>query len=461
MFIKNELKTYIKDVEFERDDGIWLSLTIHPDVLFRGFYAPPTDSKYYDDFSFAAIVAKVKSDPRKIILMGDFNSKTKDYNILLSTNENLAYINQPETNQNTNGKILQNICEIGKLLNNLLTESTYFYGALTFRQRNKWVSELDLSILSRDLIECVIDFNINHDLNLPSNHAAISLTFNCHSSQTAEAELWFPRASQLDLYVVRDKNIPRNKPIPYDTINALLFDQKLLEVPVPIIPVTINTIDECMHAISNTVYELAGICRLTDAKRWNENEEIWVRLIKTGDSKLIWKSINWNGNVRNSSTNVEPTTQDFQRHFESLLNPQQIPLPEINEFENSPYIPVLDDPFNIGELVSALSSVKPNKATDLSGNSPGVYRHLPIGWLIFMLNIFNVIFSYFKVPNVWNLSKLVVLFKKGKNICSNYRGISINDNIFKIFDCMLYKRLSLWYKPETEQAGGTERTRLR
>ena len=124
-------------------------MTIHPDVLFGGFYIPPTDSKYYDDFSFAAIVAKVQSDPRKIIIMGDFNSKFKDYNMLVSTNENLAYINQPETNQNTNGKILQNICEIGKLviLNNLLTESTYFYGALTFRQRNKWVSELDLSVL--------------------------------------------------------------------------------------------------------------------------------------------------------------------------------------------------------------------------------------------------------------------------------------------------------------------------
>ena len=115
-------------------------------------------------------------------------------------------------------------------------------------------------------MECVIDFNINYELNLPSNHAPISLTFNCHSSQTAEAELLFQRPSQLDLYVALDKNIPCNKPIPYETINALLFDQMLLEVPVPVIPVTINTIDECMHAISNTVDELAGICRLTYAE---------------------------------------------------------------------------------------------------------------------------------------------------------------------------------------------------
>ena len=68
--IKNELETCIKDVEFERDDGIWLSLAIHPDVLFGAFYVPPTDSKYHN-FSFAAIVAKVQLDPRKIIIMGD------------------------------------------------------------------------------------------------------------------------------------------------------------------------------------------------------------------------------------------------------------------------------------------------------------------------------------------------------------------------------------------------------
>lgn len=455
LFIKNELNIYVKEVKFERDDGIWLSLTIYPDILFGGFYVPPTDSKFHDDFPFASIMEKIQLDARKLIIMGDFNSKIIDYNTLLSVNEKLVYVNQPEAKQNANGKVLQNICKIGKLviLNNLLTESIYFQGALTFRKRNKWISELDLCVLSRDLIECVTTFNINHDLSLPSNHAPISLVFNHDPNLRVKAELLSQRASQLDLYVVPDKKKPRKNPIPYETIDVSLFTQNIIDVPVPDLPVSINNIDQCVGIISNTLYELAGKCRRPDVKQWNQEEERWIRLINTRDSKLIWKSINWNGHMQINSADEEPKLEDFKCHFNSLLNPQQPPLPEINEFESCPYIPVLDSPFNMDELVAALVLVKPNKATDLSGNSPGVYRHLPIGWLMFMLNIFNVIFNYFKAPGIWSLSKLFVLFKKGKNICSNYRGISINDNMFKIFDRILYKRLSLWYKPEIEQAG--------
>ena len=75
-------------------------------------------------------------------------------------------------------------------------------------------------------------------------------------------------------------------------------------------------------------------------------------------------------------------------------------------------------------------------------------------WLVaFHTECFNMISNYFEIPNDWNIPKFFVLFKKGQNICSNYRGISINDNLFKVFDSMLYNRLKLWYKPEIEQAG--------
>ena len=79
--------------------------------------------------------------------------------------------------------------------------------------------------------------------------------------------------------------------------------------------------------------------------------------------------------------------KDFKDHFNLLLNPEQIPLPELCEYGDSPNIPLLDDLFNMGELVTALKSVNANKAADLSGNSPGIYRHLPIDWLLFILNV--------------------------------------------------------------------------
>ena len=70
----------------------------------------------------------------------------------------------------------------------------------------------------------------------------------------------------------------------------------------------------------------------------------------------------------------------------------------------------------------------------------------------------NIVFNTIFIPCSWINSKLIVIFKKGcRKICGNYRGISINDTIYRIFDKILYNRLTLWYKPSVEQAGCQEK----
>ena len=65
-----------------------------------------------------------------------------------------------------------------------------------------------------------------------------------------------------------------------------------------------------------------------------------------------------------------------------------------------------------------------------------------------------VIFETPYIPTNWAYSKLLVIFKKGlRLLCGNYRGISINDVLYRIFDKILYNRLTLWYVPSREQAG--------
>ena len=39
------------------------------------------------------------------------------------------------------------------------------------------------------------------------------------------------------------------------------------------------------------------------------------------------------------------------------------------------------------------------------------------------------------------------------NLCGNYRGIAINDIFFRLYDKIMCKRLSSWYRPTREQAG--------
>ena len=81
LFVKDHLNIYLKG-NFERADGIWLSLKTRSDVLFGVLDIPPTDSRYYNDVAFSSILTKTQFGPRKLVLIGDFNSKIKRIIIL-------------------------------------------------------------------------------------------------------------------------------------------------------------------------------------------------------------------------------------------------------------------------------------------------------------------------------------------------------------------------------------------
>ena len=65
----------------------------------------------------------------------------------------------------------------------------------------------------------------------------------------------------------------------------------------------------------------------------------------------MWQAIDWKGKY-NSQRDSSPTDEAFKQHFESLLNGNR--QPDTNDIaaitQNSPYIPVLDDAFNVCEL---------------------------------------------------------------------------------------------------------------
>ena len=47
-----------------------------------------------------------------------------------------------------------------------------------------------------------------------------------------------------------------------------------------------------------------------------------------------------------------------------------------------------------------------------------------------------------------------MVFKKGNRmLCRNYRGISVIESLAKVYDYILYNRLSRWFTPDREQAG--------
>ena len=79
---------------------------------------------------------------------------------------------------------------------------------------------------------------------------------------------------------------------------------------------------------------------------------------------------------------------------------------------------------------------------------------LPLQWFLFLLTLFNIVFTQCYYPIEWCYNKLFVLFKSGDRAsCDNYRGISVMDSLAKIYDTMIMNRLSMWCSIDKCQAG--------
>ena len=186
----------------------------------------------------------------------------------------------------------------------------------------------------------------------------------------------------------------------------------------------------------------------------NTNEHArWQYILDSTDDKLLWKSVNWNGDI-NSDVSETPPDDTFKEHLESLLNPDGAETLCPTDYVSDVYIPTLDDPIDPAEIDYVINKqVKPNKGCGPDGLSPGIFKLLPIQWLISLTMLLsNVFFNGYPVS--WTYARLNMLFKKGDYMnCDNYRGISIINSIAKIYDYVLYNRLSKWFIPDREQAG--------
>ena len=80
------------------------------------------------------------------------------------------------------------------------------------------------------------------------------------------------------------------------------------------------------------------------------------------------------------------------------------------------YVPVLDNPIEPQEVDFVIrNQVKSNKSAGLDGIGPGLFKCLPLRWVVVLTALFNVIF-YMYYPNRWSFAKLNKLFKKGNRM---------------------------------------------
>ena len=178
VLVRSSLYTDLCHVDNTCNDQLWFSFSSIPDVQFCGAYVTPTSSPYFSEADIANLQAKTLNRTKSYVVMGDLNARMGDgVHNLAGDDASLTY-QITDSGVNDNGKRIAAICKDHNLVlvNNLRTGTATFPGALTFRQRKKWISELDLCIVSKNLVSHVTSFNVNQDTVFPSNHAPVSQT---------------------------------------------------------------------------------------------------------------------------------------------------------------------------------------------------------------------------------------------------------------------------------------------
>ena len=198
-----------------------------------------------------------------------------------------------------------------------------FGGGLTFRQRDRWVSELDWCLISTKGLDNVVSFEVLQEVKLHTNHAPIALelgNFKESLPSLLERSKWLGQSHTPKIQLYR-------RPIRLNQIDHKEFisslpppDERWYESP------DINYLAE---SASKTIYNTALISQnkptdmlISAPPPVNNAHQRWSKLASTRDSRDIWKTIDWKGSYQSSPDNLEsPSVADFCRHHEKLMNP--------------------------------------------------------------------------------------------------------------------------------------------
>lgn len=438
VLFKYSIYSEVYSVDKSVPEQVWFRLRSVPNVQFCGAYGAPSDTPYFKESSLAELQAKSCDGDKHYVIVGDMNARCgNNVQQLVQRHSHLKY-NVLDDCVNDNGRQILQICEDNSLLvlNNLESERVKFTGGLSFRRKKKWISEIDLCILSQKLLDYTKSLHVSHDVDFPSDHAPVTAEFHVTPDLIHPRELC-ERAENTSGHAVLscDAHNPLlcRKAIPSHNIHPVKFHEHLeAQVPPPV------GNEQCVESLccefSDAIYRSATQSKLPPAVTPTLPDlSRWQRIINCDDPKILWQAIDWKGEFNPAPNKDRPSDVDFQTHIETLLNPSELQDDNWPTFgEQQVTIPLLDDPINSEEMETVINKqLKPGKQAGPDGNSPGTFHMLPASWMLFLLSLLNTVF-YSNYPVAWTRAKLSMLFKKGDSMdTGNYRGISIIDSIRK------------------------------
>jgi len=133
----------------------------------------------------------------------------------------------------------------------------------------------------------------------------------------------------------------------------------------------------------------------------------------------------------------------WQQYFQLLLEDELQPLEETEkENENTEELEDIDKP-TYEEMIEVTSNMKNGKALGIDNITVELIKN---GGPELLHRIFELLLQMWgqeRMLDEWEIGIICPIFKKGdRRECSNYRGITLLNVIYKSFACLMYNRLT-------------------
>ena len=204
---------------------------------------------------------------------------------------------------------------------------------------------------------------------------------------------------------------------------------------------------KCKNKITNlirTSKENYFKAKLSDSKNSKESWQFINELLNKNSKTSQIREINFDGKT---VTKDEEIAAGFNEYFSTIGS---MLFKAIKDCDTDPlsFLTVThDNIFNfnfitIDEVISALNLLPPKKSSGLDGISAKLLKDAAHNIAGPLVDIFNLSLRTGIFPDDWKLAKVTPVFKDGnRNICGNYRPISVISVVAKVFEKLVYQQL--------------------
>ena len=162
------------------------------------------------------------------------------------------------------------------------------------------------------------------------------------------------------------------------------------------------------------------------------------------NSKSFWKNIK--SQYRTKANDPEISINDLFTHFNGLYGLQTENTTNQEKYPQfrSLYDHDLDSPFTETEIRTAVFEQKKSKSSGTDNLISEVSKNSFDIIYPFLLSLFNKLLDSGIFPESWGEGIIVPIFKGGNLEAKNFRGITLNNIISKIYSKLLVNRLNKW-----------------